>query len=80
MKQLQVVNSDELEAALREREEWQGRWPAVRVIDYCDGTVVTDYAFDSAVDLETFLKEKPRAQLRLMYVRIPFSSSFSLSI
>ncbi|TFB03496.1 hypothetical protein CCMA1212_004379 [Trichoderma ghanense] len=66
MNQLEVVNSDELEAALREREGWQGKWPAVRVIDFCDGIIVEDYAFDFAIDLETFLKAKPQAQLRLI--------------
>lgn len=39
MNQLEVVNSDELEAALQEREGWQGKWPSVRVIDFCDGTI-----------------------------------------
>ncbi|KAH0496822.1 hypothetical protein TgHK011_004167 [Trichoderma gracile] len=66
MNQLEVVNSDELEAALQEREGWQGKWPAVRVIDFCDGTIVEDYAFDVAVDLEMFLRKNPRAQLRVI--------------
>lgn len=39
MNQLEVVNSEELEAALQEREGWQGVWPAVRVMDFCDGTM-----------------------------------------
>ncbi|PTB70809.1 hypothetical protein BBK36DRAFT_1108044 [Trichoderma citrinoviride] len=55
MKQREIVNSDELEAALQEREGWQGMWPAVRVIDFRGGTIVEDCAFDSAVDLEIFL-------------------------
>ncbi|KAL7804649.1 hypothetical protein V8C44DRAFT_342893 [Trichoderma aethiopicum] len=66
MNQLEVVNSDELEAALQERQGWQGVWPAVRVMDFCDGTMVEDYAFDNAADLEAFLRKNPRAQLRLI--------------
>ncbi|KAL6884147.1 hypothetical protein HDV57DRAFT_446828 [Trichoderma longibrachiatum] len=66
MNQLEVVNSEELEAALQEREGWHGVWPAVRVMDFCDGTMVEDYAFDNAADLEAFLRKNPRAQLRLI--------------
>ncbi|ETS05347.1 hypothetical protein M419DRAFT_126905 [Trichoderma reesei RUT C-30] len=58
MNQLEVVNSDELEAALQEREGWQGKWPSVRVIDFCDGTILEDYAFDVAVDLEILLETR----------------------
>lgn len=36
-----VINYNELEAALREREQWQGVWPAVRVIDFHDGKIST---------------------------------------
>ncbi|OTA01141.1 hypothetical protein A9Z42_0014550 [Trichoderma parareesei] len=66
MNQLEVVDSVELEAALQEREGWQGKWPAVRVIDFCDGTIVENHAFDVAVDLEMYLRKNPQTQLRLI--------------
>ncbi|PTB43729.1 uncharacterized protein TrAFT101_002281 [Trichoderma asperellum] len=61
-----VINYNELEAALREREQWQGVWPAVRVIDFHDGKITTDRVFELDVDLESFLKEKPQAKLRFI--------------
>ncbi|KAH8121027.1 hypothetical protein LI328DRAFT_172363 [Trichoderma asperelloides] len=36
---------NELEAALREREQWQGVWPVVRVIDFHDGKIITQIQF-----------------------------------
>ncbi|KAL7950102.1 hypothetical protein V8C42DRAFT_309493 [Trichoderma barbatum] len=66
MNQPEVINYNELEAALREREQWQGNWPAVRVIDFEHGKIITDHAFELASELQSFLKEKPQAQLRLI--------------
>lgn len=39
MNQPEVINYNELEAALQEREQWQGIWPAVRVIDFLNGKI-----------------------------------------
>ncbi|KAK1256281.1 hypothetical protein MKX07_008540 [Trichoderma sp. CBMAI-0711] len=78
MNQLEVVDSVGLEAALQEREGWQGKWPAVRVIDFCDGTI-ENHAFDVAVDLEMYLRKNPQTQLRLILLETrqvtPSSSS-----
>ncbi|UKZ47183.1 hypothetical protein TrVGV298_001397 [Trichoderma virens] len=52
MNQPEVVNYNELEAALQEREQWQGVWPPVRVIDFHDGKITTDHAFELATELE----------------------------
>lgn len=39
MNQPEVIDYNELEAALQEREQWQGVWPAVRVMDFHDGKI-----------------------------------------
>ncbi|KAK0764277.1 hypothetical protein N5P37_003676 [Trichoderma harzianum] len=41
MNQPEVIDANELEAALQEREQWQGVWPAVRVMDFHDGKIKT---------------------------------------
>ncbi|PKK36347.1 hypothetical protein CI102_15281 [Trichoderma harzianum] len=66
MNQPEVIDANELEAALQEREQWQGVWPAVRVMDFHDGKITIDRAFELAAELEIFLKEKLQAQLRLI--------------
>lgn len=39
MNQPEVIDANELEVALQEREQWQGVWPAVRVMDFHDGKI-----------------------------------------
>ncbi|PTB60966.1 hypothetical protein M431DRAFT_72294 [Trichoderma harzianum CBS 226.95] len=55
MNQPEVIDANELEAALQEREQWQGVWPAVRVMDFHDGKITIDRAFELAAELEIFL-------------------------
>lgn len=39
MNQPEVIDANQLEVALQEREQWQGVWPAVRVMDFHDGKI-----------------------------------------
>ncbi|KAL7958817.1 hypothetical protein V8C34DRAFT_313819 [Trichoderma compactum] len=63
MNQPEVTDANELEAALPERERWQGVWPAVR-LKLTKSAI--DRAFELVTELECFLKEKQQAQLRLI--------------
>ncbi|KAM0244645.1 hypothetical protein ACHAQJ_010741, partial [Trichoderma viride] len=51
----EVVDGDELESALREREAWKGVWPSVRVIAIRNGKIMSDRTFGAANDLKLFL-------------------------